>query len=77
MSSIHSVVLIVVLWAIYLIFISLFKKKTKEKKTSPYLEKERLMKKKANLLFWILMFIGIALASFSLIIDHVRISINQ
>jgi len=35
------------------------------------------MKKKANLLFWILMFIGIALASFSLIIDHVRISINQ
>ena len=31
MSSIHSVVLIVVLWAIYLIFISLFKKRTKEK----------------------------------------------
>jgi len=30
-----------------------------------------------KLLFWILMFIGIALASFSLIIDHVGVSINQ
>jgi len=35
------------------------------------------MKKNANLLFWILMFIGIVLASFSLIIDHVGVSINQ
>jgi len=35
------------------------------------------MKKKANLLFWILMFISIALASFSLIIDHVGVSISN
>jgi len=32
MSNIHSVVLIVALWAIYLIFISLFKKGIKEKR---------------------------------------------
>ena len=32
MSNIHSVVLIVALWAIYLIVISLFKKRIKEKK---------------------------------------------
>jgi len=38
MSSIHSVVLIVVLWAIYLIFISLFKKGIKEKKETWKLE---------------------------------------
>ena len=35
------------------------------------------MKKNANLFFWILMFIGIVLASFSLIIDHVGVSIKQ
>ena len=38
MSSIHSVVLIVALWAIYLIFIPLFKKRIKEKKETWKLE---------------------------------------
>ena len=49
----------------------------KKKTNLAILGKGKTNEKKANLLFWILMFIGIALASFSLIIDHVRISINQ
>ena len=38
MSNIHYIVLIVALWAIYLIFIFLFKKGTKEKKETWKLE---------------------------------------
>jgi len=38
MSNIHYIVLIVALWAIYLIFIPLFKKRIKEKKETWKLE---------------------------------------